>query len=211
MTETFEPAVRSAGTARFATTARGAALLGGVAALVALVMVLGSEIAHREAFMGSSLAVVAGWLSFLAACLLVLGLAGFAVTFVPHLSMVGVAALAGLLVATAVTTGAASTLALVLPTLVDRAPEIVTDPPAVVTASFILSGLVMGVCGIVLAVALRRSLPGLPRWSTALMIAASIVTIVPLPSRYFLLGFAVAALLGTRVTRSVPASSPAGW
>lgn len=194
MTEVFEP------TTRFVRIARSAALLGGIAAAVSMAMVLGGEISRGEEFMGSSLAVLAGWLSFLAACLLVLGLTGFAVTFVPVLSAVGVTALAVLMIATAVTTGAASTLALVVPTLVERAPEIATDPPAAVPASFILSGLVMGVCGIVLAVALRRSLPLLPGWATPLMIVASVLTIVPLPSRYFLLALAVAALLGTRVT-----------
>lgn len=206
MTDTFES------TSRFVRLARNAALLGGGAAFISLAMVLGGETARGEAFMGSSLAVLAGWLSFVAACLLVLGLAGLAVRFVPVLSGSGTIALAVLVVATAVTAGAASTLALVVPTLVERAPAIAHDPPAAVPASFIFSGLVMGVCGIVLAVALRRALPDLPGWAAPLLIIASVVTIVPLPSRYFLLAFSVAALLGVPRTegRAQREAVPAG-
>lgn len=166
-------------------------------ALVSLVLVLGGEVARGADFMGSPPAVLGGWLSFVAAALLMVGVSGLAVRFTAGLSAAGVAGLAVLSFATAMTVGAASTLALVVPTLADKAPSIAADPPAAVPATFILSGLAMGVSGIVLAVALRRAAPWLPRWSTALLIVGSVVTIVPLPSRYFLLAFAVAALLGS--------------
>ena len=182
--------------------ARNAALAGGVLALGSLVAVLGGEIANGEDFMGSTTAVVAGWAGFAAAGLLVLGLVGVVVRHAGQLGRGGRAALWVLLLATTVMVGASSTLAVVVPTLVERAPDIADNPPAAVPATFILSGLVMGVAGVVLGAALRR-VGTAPGWVTTFFIVASVVTIVPLPSRFFLLAFAVAALL------TVPASAKA--
>jgi hypothetical protein len=101
--------------------------------------------------------------------------------------------------ATAMTVGASSTLALVVPTLADEAPGLVADPPAAVPPTFIFSGFVMGICAIALAVALRRS-GAAPAVATRLLIVGAVLTMVPLPSRYFLLSFAV-GLLGLAPAR----------
>lgn len=178
--------------------AQRAAWTGGVVGLASLVTVLAGETSQGSDFMGSTAAVLAGWASFLSACLLSLGLVGIAVRHGRALSSAGTWSLAVLVLATAASVGAASTLALVLPTIAERAPEIAESPPAAVPATFILSGLVMGVSGIVLMAVLRRTTPGLPTGVVTLGFVACVVAIVPLPSRFFLLSFAVAALLGAR-------------
>lgn len=193
---------------RFISLTRLAALAGGVLALVSVVFVLGGETAQGEDFMGSAAAVAAGWMSFLGAALLVVGLCGIAARYAGQLPASGSTALGILVLATAVTVGAAATLALVVPVLVDQLPGIVSDPPAVIPATFIGSGLVMGISGIVLALALRRNVAGLRPWMTTLFIVASVVAMAPLPSRFFLLSFAVAVLLGTRVPATVGNAAP---
>jgi hypothetical protein len=50
------------------------------------------------------------------------------------------------------------------------------------------------------AIALCRVLPHLPGWTTTLMMTASVLTIVPLPSRHFAHAFAIAVLLGGSFT-----------
>lgn len=181
-------------TEQFARITGRAAAVGGILALGSLVTVLAGEAAQGEDFMGSGAAIAAGWAGFAAAGLLVLGLGGLAVRYVELLGTGGRAAMLVLTLAATVMVGASSTLAVVVPALVDRAPDVVDDPPAAVPATFILSGLVMGVAGVLLAAALRRT-QIVPGWTTTLVIVASVVTIVPLPSRFFVLAFAVAALL----------------
>jgi FtsH-binding integral membrane protein len=183
--EPTEDFVRSAGLASVA---------GGVLGLASLATVLGGEISMGTDFSGSRLAVAAGWSSFAAASLMVIGLLGLALRRVGDLTGTGRTALFGLTLATATTVGGSATLALVVPTLADRAPDLITDPPAGIPATFILSGLVMGVCGLVLTRQLRRD--GLvSRGMGWLLGIASVVAIVPLPSRFFLLAFAIGAVV----------------
>ena len=170
-----------------------AAVVGGVLGLGSLVAVLAGEVREGESFMGTTVAQLAGWAGFVASALLVVGLLGVAVRYGSLLSGAGRGALLVLGFATAITVGASSTLALVVPTLADKAPELVSEPPAAVPPTFILSGLMMGVCAIVLAVGLRRT-GAAPGPVTALMIAGGVVTMVPLPSRFFLLAVAVGLL-----------------
>jgi hypothetical protein len=171
-----------------------AALAGGVLGIGSLVAVLVGETTQgMTGFMGSPVATLAGWGSFAASALLVVGLVGVAVRYADRLSGVGRAAMLLLGFATAVMVGVNATLALVVPTLAAVAPELAGDPPVVVPATFILSGLVMGVCALVLAGSLRRS--GAVTTSVfGLLVAGAILTMVPLPSRFFLLAFAVGAL-----------------
>lgn len=180
---------------------RHAAFTAGALGLVALVIVLGGEATQGTDFMGSGLAEVTGWIAFTSACLLVLGIAGLAARYGDHLTATGRAALSVLTVATAATVGATATLALVVPALVERAPDIADNPPASVPAVFILSGLAMGAGGLVLARDLRGAVS---RGTMTLLVVASVVAMVPLPSRFFLLAFAVAVLLGSpaSVTRT---------
>jgi hypothetical protein len=186
--------------------ARAGALASGALGTVSMVGVLAGEVLQGEDFMGSSAAQALGWASFAAACALVLGVAGLGLVLGPALTRGMSRAWGVLLLATAAATGAAATLALVVPALVDRAPELATEPPAAVPATFILSGLAMGVSGVVLGLGLRRARPGLPRWVVNLFVVGSVVAIVPLPSRFFLLALGVAAVLaqvpgtGTRET-----------
>lgn len=170
-----------------------ASLAGGVLGLASLVTVLVGEVTKGTAFMDTAAAGLAGWAGFLAASLMVVGLLGVAVRHAAVLSPTGRVALLLLGFATAVTVGASSTLALVVPSLVDRMPELVTDPPAAVPPTFIFSGLAMGTCAVVLSVGLRRS-GAISRGVAGLLIVAAVLTMVPLPSRFFLLAFALGVL-----------------
>lgn len=193
------------GTSGFVRSAGLAAAAGGVLALAALVTVLVIETPTGDDMMSSPGATAAGWASFLAACLLAIGLLGVAVRYVGVLSAAGRSALLVLAFSTAVTVGATSTLALVVPHLLDQMPDLVNNPPAAVPPTFILSGLVSGICAIVLAVALRRA--GLHRATTNLLIVGAVLTMVPLPSRFFMLAFAVGVLLlgpGVRAEEPTP-------
>lgn len=175
-------------------------------ALAALVTVLVIETQGADGMMNSPGATLAGWASFLAASLLTVGLLGVAVRYVGVLSSAGRSALLVLTFATAITVGATSTLALVVPDLLDRMPDLVNNPPAAVPPTFILSGLASGICAIVLAVTLRRA--GLHRAATNLLTLGAVLTMLPLPSRFFMLAIAVGVLLlgqGVRTEQPIPA------
>jgi len=183
-------------------TAGRAAVAGGVLALASLGTVLVGEGTLGTDFMGTAAAVLAGWAGFVASALLVVGLMGVAVRYGAAVPVAGRWALLVLGFATAMTVGASSTLALVVPTLVDRMPALVAEPPAAVPPTFVLSGLVMGASAIVLAVSMRRA-DTAQRGLTAVLIAGGVVAMVPLPSRFFLLAIAVGLLalapVGTHV------------
>lgn len=187
-----------------------AALASGGLGLAALVSVLVGEATRgTDAFMGSATAELTGWATFVAAALLAVALLGVAVRYAGELASAGRTALLVLGFATAVTAGAMGTFALVVPALAERAPDLVSDPPAAVPATFIISGLVSGVCALVLAVGLRRA-EAAPRAVTTLLIVGAVVSMVPLPSRFFLLALAVGVLLlsGRSVSRPVAAPAP---
>lgn len=169
-------------------------MAGGALGLVSVVLVIGGELLQgADRFMGSGAAQLAGWAGFVSAALLAVGLIGLGARYASVLSRGGQVALLLLGGATAVAVGAASTLALVVPTLAESAPGLVEEPPAAVPPTFVLSGLLMGICAIVVAVGLRRA-GAAPRFATRLLIVAAVVTMVPLPSRYFLLAAAVGLL-----------------
>ena len=194
---------------QFLGIARGAAYSAGVTGAASLVLALGSEIVGGETLMDSPVATLAGWLGYIGAALLVLGIAGFIVRFTRELPAGAVVAASVMLFATAITVGSSATLALLVPSLAEAAPELAASPPAVVPATFILSGAVMGICGVVVAAGLRRSAPWLPRAAQALLIAGSVVAVLPLPSRYFVLALAVAVLIGARADHRENAPSQA--
>jgi hypothetical protein len=189
--------------------ARSAALTAGILATLSMVGVLLGEVALGEDFMGSTSAQLLGWGSFAASAALVLGIAGIGAASGRVLSPAMTGAWAVLMLGTVAAAGGAATLALVVPTLAERLPELATNPPASVPATFILSGLVMGVAGVVLGLGLRRAVPELPRWTVTVFVVGSVVAIVPLPSRYFLLAFGVAAVL-TRLPAHAGTASARG-
>lgn len=186
---------------------RSAALAGGVLATVSMVGVLTGEILLGEDFMGSTAAQLIGWATFAAVGALTLGIAGIGVALTSVLSAAMTRVWGVLLLATAGATGGAATLALVVPTVAERLPGLAADPPAAVPATFIISGLVMGVSGVVLGIGLRRAVPELPRWTVNLFVIGSVVAIMPLPSRYFLFAFGVAAVLAHLPGRTDTAST----
>lgn len=201
--ETVEAFVRRSGQA---------SLAGGVLGLASLVAVLVGETAlGMDGFASSGLAIAAGWAGFVGAALLTVGLLGLTVRCTPDLGNAGRTALMVLTFATAMTVGAASTMALVVPTLADRAPDLVENPPMTIPPTFILSGLVMGVCGLILMTGLRRR--GLvSRGIGWLLGVGSVVAVLPLPSRYFLLAVAVGVVTAasSRTTQAVGDARLAG-
>jgi len=189
-------------------TAGRAALIGGGLGLASLVAVLAGEITQGDDYMSTGAAELAGWAGFASASLLVVGLVGVGARYGALLGRAGQVALLVLAFAAAVVTGATSTLALVVPDLVDRVPELTTDPPTAVPATFILGGLVLGVSGLVLAASIRRAAIA-PRWATTLLTVGAIVSIVPLPSRFFLVAVGIGCLLVVRsATVAVPEREP---
>ncbi len=178
-----------------------AAVAGGVLGLASLVTVLVGEVTKGTGFMDTTAAALTGWAGYVAASLMSVGLLGVAARHAAVLPAAGRVALLVLSFATAVTVGASSTLALVVPSLVDRMPELVTEPPAAVPPTFILSGLVMGVCAIVLSTSLSRS-GAISRGVARLLVVGAVLTMVPLPSRFFLLAFALGVVaLAPQTTR----------
>jgi hypothetical protein len=176
-----------------------------VTGLLSLVAVIGGEVIVGTDFMSTPLAAVAAWLGFASACLLVLGVTGLLATVGRDAGAGARKALFGMQLAATVMAGAAATLPVVVVGIVDRAPEVVNEPPTAVPATFILAGFAIGISGIALAVLLRRRDVFSAKLTTFLVVA-SVVAIVPLPSRQFLVGFAVAALLAAvqRVGRARP-------
>lgn len=168
-----------------------ASVAGGVLGLASLIAVLAGEAAlGMDGFAGSGCAIAAGWAGFVGAALLMVGLLGLTMRCAAYLRGAGRTALVVLTFATALTVGASSTMALVVPTLADRAPDLIENPPTAIPPTFIFSGLVMGVCGLVLMSGLRRR--GLvSRGMGWLLGVGSVVAVLPLPSRYFLLAVAV--------------------
>lgn len=179
--------------------ARRAALGAGVTGVLSLVGVIGGEVAMGEDFVGSALSVAAGWLGFVSTCLLALGITGLLALPALTGSRGARGAAWVMQLAATVMGGAAATLPLVVVETHERYPELMNDPPAVVPATYILSGLMLAVAGVALAVALRRS-GTVPTRLTTFLIAASVVSAVPAPTRHFLVAFAVAAVLA-HVTR----------
>jgi hypothetical protein len=177
----------------FTRQAGWAATLGGALATTALITVLVIEAVATDGRMSATGATAAGWASFVAASLLTVGLLGMAVRYVRILPAIGRSALLLLGFATAITVGATSTLALVVPHLLERMPDLVDNPPSAIPPTFIISGLISGICAIVLAVSLRRA--GVRGTGTNLLFLAAVLTMVPLPSRFFMLSFAVGLLL----------------
>lgn len=175
-------------------------MLGGVLATIALITVLVIEALATDGRMSAAGATAAGWASFLAAAFLIVGLLGLTVRYVGILPTIGRTALLALGFATAITIGATSTLALVVPTLLGRMPDLVDNPPPAIPLTFIISGLISGICAIILAVSLRRA--GVRGTGTNLLFLAAVLTMVPLPSRFFMLSIAVGVLLLTPRVRS---------
>lgn len=182
-------------TQAFAQQAGRSAIVAGVLGLVSLVAVIAGEVSlGMDGFAESGLAIAAGWSAFAASALLVVGLLGLGVRYVDLLSAAGRTALLVLTLATAVTVGATSTMALVVPAAAQRAPDLVANPPMVVPPTFIFSGLVMGICGLVIVTGMRRA-GLLSRGGTWLLTTGSVLAMLPLPSRFFLLAFAVGVVV----------------
>ena len=176
--------------------ARRSALVAGVLGTVSVVGVIGGEVAMGEDFIGSMLATFSGWSGFASSALFVLAITGVlaGAARVPGQRTRARAAAWVLQLGATVMCSAAATLPLVVVGTHDRYPDLVNEPPTAVPATYILSSFVIGIAGIVLALALKRSGAISGRASTFLIVA-SVVAMVPLPSRHFLLAFAVAGVL----------------
>lgn len=184
------------GTDRFLKWARPVAVSGAVFAILAFALVVINEATSQGEVqsMASAKADAAGILSLLGAVALLVSVVALFVRTGKELPAGGGIAFLVVLLGAALTTASVGTLALVVPHLAENAPEIALNPPALVPATFIVSGLVMGIGGIALAISLRRA-DLFPRWMTTLLIVASVIGIAPLPARFFVFAAAVAAML----------------
>ena len=174
--------------------ARRSALVAGVLGTVSMLGVIGGEVAMGEDFIGSMLATFSGWSGFASSALFVLAITGVlaGAARVPGERTRARAAAWVLQLGATVMCSAAATLPLVVVGTHDRYPDLVNEPPTAVPATYILSSFVIGIAGIVLALKRSGAISG--RASTFLIVA-SVVAMVPLPSRHFLLAFAVAGVL----------------
>lgn len=176
-------------------------ILGGILGTLSLVSVFTGEASMGSGFAGSSQATLTGWASFGGSIAVLAALTGLFVATGAQARAGAAAAFLFALLGGIVSVAANGTLALVVPTLAERLPDLIANPPTAIPAATILGGLTMAAGGVCLAVSLGRS-GLLASGRRSFLVVAFVVAGAPLPSRTFLLGFALTAATGYALTAS---------
>lgn len=108
-------------------------------------------------------------------------------------------------VGTVLAAGGAWAQLVLLPVLAERAPEIAEQGDGLLTAAYVVSFLSAGVGWLLVGLRLRAD-DGLSRGAVRLLLAGAVLTLLPLPSRWFLVAVAVSLLAAAPVVR--PAAHP---
>jgi len=162
-----------------------------LAALVLFGVVVGSgtisQAAGSPAFYAPTLAALGSIVA------LVIALVSLFVRQSGEFGTLGVVGFLAALVGTVLGAGGYWTYVFVVPYVAGPAPTLADQSSGSLLVGFVVSFLLMGLGWMLFAVATLRTRV-YPRWAVVLLMAGSVVTIVPLPSRTLVLAVAVAAL-----------------
>ena len=178
-----------------------------LAALVLFGVVVGSgtisQAAGSAAFYAPTLAALGSLIA------LIIALVSLFVRQSGELGTLGVVGFLAALVGTVLGAGGYWTYVFVVPYVASQAPTLADQSSGSLLVGFVVSFLLMGVGWLLFAVATLRTRV-YPRWAVLLLMAGSVVTIVPMPSRTLVLSVAVATLgYTTRRDRAISYPGPA--
>ena len=188
---------------------RRGAVLTGPAAVLSLLLLLAALAVHGSEVSDlarSPLGALSSAVALVSVGLLLLGLVHLALTAPGLQDRIGMWAVLAAGFGTLLLVGGTWSLLVVLPALAVEAPALAREGTALVSAGYIVSFLATGLGWLLVALRLRGSTV-LSSGQSALLLAGSVLMVVPLPSRWFVLALAVTLVARTPVP-AVPAAEP---